>query len=638
VAARAGAALGHDFSSVRVHTDGQADQLGTRAFARGDDLHFAAGAYDPASSAGVSLIGHELTHVAQQREGRVAPTGEKDGVAINTDRSLESDADRGGEKVAQGFDLDGFLDFGLAPARTSSPTGAAVAQGEDLEAAPATAPAAAAAAPASAGTSRVVVGGGDYKYEQLGDGTIKVLAGKGGVPVVPPKVLPPGDPMNAAITKELNEKHGPFPPPAAAEPAPAEPPAVGAGGGEGTATASSDEGLTGGLIPTLDDIAADIGSALDGAADTVSGVITSVSDFLFGSDETPAEETPAPGESPAEPAPGEEAPAAPTTVTRPGQYLFESASTGSKSIKATAAVEVEVLETVVQDATIKNGNGATEAGKTEWKHVKSADGSIDHWTQFGALVSGDELSEDMVAVNQIPLDKIKDSKQRQVAQIWNEKGEFIDSARGSIERAVAVAVMAAESGGAGTSEGGTPVVRFENHKLFKNNEGLTVNWGSSNNETFDNHFRPRSGAENHEINVQGAKEGGEWTRFHGSQSMEREAIDLAARLGDMETALRCTSIGAGQVMGFNATALGYDSAEAMYEAMSSDINRNVGGVFDFIAANPEAGKALEANDFVAFAAKYNGAKYADGYGKVIGDHVARFRTLEATYLTPKAAE
>lgn len=129
VAARASAELGHDFSSVSVHQDGKAEALGTQAFAAGDQLHFAAGAYQPESAAGRSLLGHELSHVAQQRDGRVAPTGSVGGMAVNTDPALESEADTRGQKVAQGFDLDSFLDH-RPP--TASRAAAPVAQGSGL--------------------------------------------------------------------------------------------------------------------------------------------------------------------------------------------------------------------------------------------------------------------------------------------------------------------------------------------------------------------------------------------------------------------------------------------------------------------------------------------------------------------------
>lgn len=63
-------AFGTDFSGVRLHTDGQAEQLnrsmGSRAFTTGNRIFFAAGAYEPSSSTGQELLAHELTHVVQQ--------------------------------------------------------------------------------------------------------------------------------------------------------------------------------------------------------------------------------------------------------------------------------------------------------------------------------------------------------------------------------------------------------------------------------------------------------------------------------------------------------------------------------------------------------------------------------------------
>jgi hypothetical protein len=64
--------FGADFSAVRVHEGHQATHVGAVAYSQGHDLHFAPGAYDPTSTAGQELIGHELAHVVQQQTGRVA--------------------------------------------------------------------------------------------------------------------------------------------------------------------------------------------------------------------------------------------------------------------------------------------------------------------------------------------------------------------------------------------------------------------------------------------------------------------------------------------------------------------------------------------------------------------------------------
>jgi Domain of unknown function (DUF4157) len=88
---RMGAAFGHDFSQVRVHTNGSAArlsrELNARAFTIGTDIAFGAGEYRPGTVMGDMLIAHELAHVTQQAGGNVqsAPSGE--------DRSLEAEAD-----------------------------------------------------------------------------------------------------------------------------------------------------------------------------------------------------------------------------------------------------------------------------------------------------------------------------------------------------------------------------------------------------------------------------------------------------------------------------------------------------------------------------------------------------------------
>jgi len=62
--------LGHDFSTVRIHTGRRADtlarQLQARAFTLGNSIFFSQGAYDPQSAAGRHTLAHELTHVVQQ--------------------------------------------------------------------------------------------------------------------------------------------------------------------------------------------------------------------------------------------------------------------------------------------------------------------------------------------------------------------------------------------------------------------------------------------------------------------------------------------------------------------------------------------------------------------------------------------
>lgn len=93
--------LGSDLTAVRVHQTPHAQAIGARAFTRGDDLYFAPGAYDPESPQGRELIGHELTHVVQQRQGRVPITSQVGGAPANDDPGLEQEADQMGAQAAR---------------------------------------------------------------------------------------------------------------------------------------------------------------------------------------------------------------------------------------------------------------------------------------------------------------------------------------------------------------------------------------------------------------------------------------------------------------------------------------------------------------------------------------------------------
>ncbi len=90
-----------DFSDVRVHVGPEASSIGALAFTYGSNLYFAPGQYEPNSPHGQRLLGHELTHVLQQRAGRVRnPFGA--GVAVVQDPGLEAEAERMGVRVAMG--------------------------------------------------------------------------------------------------------------------------------------------------------------------------------------------------------------------------------------------------------------------------------------------------------------------------------------------------------------------------------------------------------------------------------------------------------------------------------------------------------------------------------------------------------
>ncbi|WP_187329378.1 eCIS core domain-containing protein [Halomicronema hongdechloris] len=62
--------LDHDFSQIRIHTDGRAaqsaEEIGAIAYTSGTNIAFARGKYQPGTVSGQRLIAHELVHVVQQ--------------------------------------------------------------------------------------------------------------------------------------------------------------------------------------------------------------------------------------------------------------------------------------------------------------------------------------------------------------------------------------------------------------------------------------------------------------------------------------------------------------------------------------------------------------------------------------------
>jgi Domain of unknown function (DUF4157) len=118
-------AFGANFSDVRVHVGSEAASIGAIAFTWGSDIHFAPGQYNPHTPHGQFLLGHELTHVVQQRAGRVSnPFGA--GVAVVQDHALEAEADRMGRLAAMsratlsGTSASGAANAPGAPARTGA--------------------------------------------------------------------------------------------------------------------------------------------------------------------------------------------------------------------------------------------------------------------------------------------------------------------------------------------------------------------------------------------------------------------------------------------------------------------------------------------------------------------------------------
>jgi hypothetical protein len=91
--------FGTSFGDVHVHVGNEASSIGAFAFTHGSDLYFAPGQYNPQTPQGQQLLGHELTHVVQQRAGRVRHSLGS-GVAVIQDPALEAEAERMGQRAA----------------------------------------------------------------------------------------------------------------------------------------------------------------------------------------------------------------------------------------------------------------------------------------------------------------------------------------------------------------------------------------------------------------------------------------------------------------------------------------------------------------------------------------------------------
>ena len=103
---------GQGLDDVRVHyNSAEPAKVGAHAYARGSEIHMAPGQE--------RHLPHEAWHVAQQKQGRVQPTTERGGIAVNDDPGLETEADAMGARAAQmmSADTETLADAPAAPAR-----------------------------------------------------------------------------------------------------------------------------------------------------------------------------------------------------------------------------------------------------------------------------------------------------------------------------------------------------------------------------------------------------------------------------------------------------------------------------------------------------------------------------------------
>lgn len=108
---------------------------------------------------------------------------------------------------------------------------------------------------------------------------------------------------------------------------------------------------------------------------------------------------------------------------------------------------------------------------------------------------------------------------------------------------------------------------------------------------------------------------------------------------DRTAALESTSWGIGQVMGYNAHALGYTCVEAMVAAMVEGEDAQVLAMARFITNLPACRRALIAHDWATFARWYNGPGYQrNRYDVRLAEQYLRYSQGALPDLSVRAAQ
>ncbi len=205
-------------------------------------------------------------------------------------------------------------------------------------------------------------------------------------------------------------------------------------------------------------------------------------------------------------------------------------------------------------------------------------------------------------------------------RIWNKYGGVLEplSAKIGIDKAVAVAVIAVESGGSGMGPDGRMIIRFENHLFW-------AYWGKTNPAAYNQYFvfDQNTSWKGHQYRPQ---PNGPWLDVHQNQNSEWAAFNLASTINAV-AAKKSISMGLTQILGSNFSAIGYASPDAMFAAFAADEKFQLLGFFNFVKNDQRQITALRTRDYVGFARIYNGPGQPDFYGGLIKGVVDGFGTL-----------
>ena len=169
----------------------------------------------------------------------------------------------------------------------------------------------------------------------------------------------------------------------------------------------------------------------------------------------------------------------------------------------------------------------------------------------------------------------------------------------NINQAVLWAVLKVESSGFGYLADRRPKILFERHIFHKQTQGQY-------RSDYPDISNPQAGG------YQGGA--AEYSRL-------QEAIAL-----DLDCALKSTSWGIGQIMGFNHGIVGYDAVQTMVAHMVQSEDEQIMAMVKFMQYNG-LDDALHQQDWRAFARGYNGADYVrNQYDKKLTEAYSRAQT------------
>ncbi|MDE0634190.1 MAG: N-acetylmuramidase domain-containing protein [Caldilineaceae bacterium] len=157
------------------------------------------------------------------------------------------------------------------------------------------------------------------------------------------------------------------------------------------------------------------------------------------------------------------------------------------------------------------------------------------------------------------------------------------------------AVIDIETGGAGLTDDGYPICRFELAQWRRRNGGGA--WAQA-----APHFEGEQTWQGDDdlVNMDGA-----WRPIHGDQAFRRSVIAFASTFGNRDEAFACSSWGLFQLMGWHHALAGYATAEAMAQAFAESEEVQAAGYLKWAQARG-AVAALKRGDLAGFVRIHNG--------------------------------